>query len=116
MGSKGTWTPLHTDVLTSYSWSTNVCGKKKWTLFPPSEGNFLKDSSENLVFDIGNVDATKFPLFSQARRIVITQEAGETIFVPSGWFHQVENLVGSNEIEYRNGIAPDCKPFVIANM
>lgn len=23
---------------------------------------------------------------------VVVQEAGETIFVPSGWYHQVENL------------------------
>lgn len=30
IGKKNTWTPLHTDVLKSYSWSANVSGRKKW--------------------------------------------------------------------------------------
>ena len=36
----------------------------------------------------------KFPKFGQARPIELIQQAGETLFVPSGWYHQVENLVG----------------------
>eukprot|EP00884_Botryococcus_braunii_P006407 jgi/Botrbrau1/15768/Bobra.4_1s0130.2 len=30
LGPAGTWTPLHTDVLKSFSWSTNVCGRYAW--------------------------------------------------------------------------------------
>ena len=37
MGEKGTWTPMHHDVMYSFSWSANICGRKKWILFPPSE-------------------------------------------------------------------------------
>ena len=29
------WTPLHADVLRSYSWSTNVAVRKRWKLLPP---------------------------------------------------------------------------------
>ena len=29
-GVEGTWTPMHVDVARSYSWSVNVCGRKKW--------------------------------------------------------------------------------------
>lgn len=38
--------------------------------------------------------ATFFPGLARARRhaIEVVQEAGETIFVPSNWFHTVENL------------------------
>ena len=28
-------TPFHADVFQSYSWSANICGTKKWWLFPP---------------------------------------------------------------------------------
>lgn len=35
LGPEGTFTPLHADVYNSYSWSTNLCGRKKWWLFPP---------------------------------------------------------------------------------
>ena len=27
-------TPFHADVLRSYSWSANVCGRKKWIIYP----------------------------------------------------------------------------------
>lgn len=35
IGPRGTWTPLHADVYCSYSWSANVCGRKRWILFKP---------------------------------------------------------------------------------
>lgn len=39
----GTWTPLHADVFSSYSWSANVCGKKLWYFSPPSQTHLLFD-------------------------------------------------------------------------
>ncbi|CAN0492197.1 unnamed protein product, partial [Discosporangium mesarthrocarpum] len=40
----------------------------------------------------GQVDASSFPLLSEAARMDAIQESGEAIFVPSGWHHQVVNL------------------------
>lgn len=40
---QGTWTPLHADVLRSYSWSTNVTGRKRWKLLPPQYTHLLYD-------------------------------------------------------------------------
>jgi hypothetical protein len=37
MGPRGSWTALHADVLRSFSWSFNVCGRKRWLLFPPKQ-------------------------------------------------------------------------------
>ena len=28
-------TGFHADVFRSYSWSANICGEKKWIIFPP---------------------------------------------------------------------------------
>ncbi|KAI0077514.1 Clavaminate synthase-like protein [Panus rudis PR-1116 ss-1] len=93
MGAEGTFTPLHRDVYTSYSWSTNIFGRKRWWLFPPEQTPYLFMKNRNVnVYDIRKVDEEDFPDIRKAKPIVVEQEAGETIFVPSGWYHQVENL------------------------
>ena len=82
MGAQGTFTPLHRDVYTSYSWSTNITGRKRWWLFPPDQTPylFMKHRKQN-VYDVRNVNEKDFPYFHRARPIVLEQEAGETIFV-----------------------------------
>ena len=93
LGPAGSWTPLHHDVMLSYSWSANVCGRKRWLLFPPSETAKLHSrTGRQLASDVRAADADEFPTLATARRIEVVQEAGEALFVPSGWHHQVENL------------------------
>lgn len=91
-------TPFHADVLTSYSWSANIVGRKRWLLFPPGEENRLRDAHGQLSFDATSEelnDRKKYPNYdaTSLRRFEIIQETGEIIFVPSGWHHQVWNLV-----------------------
>jgi hypothetical protein len=101
MGPKHSWTPLHSDVLRSYSWSTNICGRKLWIFFPPSQEEFFKDSHGNTVYDVlEHVDKKQFPNFHRCTPIKVIQEAGETIYVPSGWFHQVHNLEDTISINH----------------
>lgn len=63
----------------------NVTGRKKWILFPPGEEIKLKDkkSQLQLLFDEKNN--------TNVIHYVIIQEKGDALFVPSGWYHQVEN-------------------------
>lgn len=97
MGPKGTWTPLHADVFFSYSWSANIVGKKRWLLFPPKEENKFRDSYGQLVYDVLSKDLkdhTKYDKYDSQhlKCFEVIQEAGEIIFIPSGWHHQVWNL------------------------
>ncbi|XP_045511670.1 2-oxoglutarate and iron-dependent oxygenase JMJD4 homolog isoform X3 [Colias croceus] len=86
IGPKDSWTPLHADVYSSYSWSVNVVGRKKWVLFPPGEEEKLKDTLGNLPLLFNTQDHKNIKYFE------IIQEKGDAIFVPSGWYHQVFNL------------------------
>jgi JmjC domain, hydroxylase len=86
-GREGTWTSFHADVFASYSWSTNILGQKRWLLLPPNEELKLRDGLNNLPFSIT-------PEILQQKSVQyfeIFQNAGEAIFVPSQWYHQVTN-------------------------
>ncbi|GAV08163.1 hypothetical protein RvY_17895 [Ramazzottius varieornatus] len=85
-GPAASWTPLHVDVLQSFSWSANVCGRKKWILFRPGEEKKLFAKFGTNLTDISEVD------LSDVEHSVVVQEAGEVIFVPSSWYHQVHNI------------------------
>jgi hypothetical protein len=107
LGPKGTSTALHADVLRSFSWSTNVCGRKRWYLIPPECTYLLYDCfgktlASHLHVDIYDGMDAFFPGLPEAREhaIEIVQEAGETIFVPSKWYHTVENLEATLSINH----------------
>uniref|UniRef100_A0A8C0UIC4 Jumonji domain-containing protein 4 n=1 Tax=Cyanistes caeruleus TaxID=156563 RepID=A0A8C0UIC4_CYACU len=97
-------TPFHADVFRSYSWSANVCGRKRWLLYPPGEERFLTDTHGNLPFDLTAPefrDPRIYPRSGLARApLEIIQEAGEIVFVPSGWHHQVHNLEDTISINH----------------
>jgi len=94
VGPKGSWTPLHSDVFGSYSWSANIVGSKKWIFFPPGEEKKLKDNLGNLVYDVELCDGKYIEKFE------IIQNTGEVVFVPSGWHHQVKNLEDTISINH----------------
>ncbi|XP_032634811.1 2-oxoglutarate and iron-dependent oxygenase JMJD4 isoform X2 [Chelonoidis abingdonii] len=97
-------TPFHADVFRSYSWSANICGKKKWLLYPPRQEEYLRDRHGNLPFDVtapGLQDSSIYPRYAQScPPVEIIQEAGEIVFIPSGWHHQVYNLEDTISINH----------------
>ena len=101
IGPKGSWTPFHSDVFGSYSWSANIVGKKKWVLFPSGEEHKLKDKLGNLVYDVESEEAKDLErLNGPVLRFEIIQNSGEVVFVPSGWHHQVTNLEDTISINH----------------
>lgn len=75
---------MHSDVLNSYSWSFNVAGSKKWVFYPPEVSGSDKSDLNQYTNTAGDDDS--------CRGLVVTQNAGECIFVPCGWRHEVTNI------------------------
>lgn len=46
MGGNHTHTPIHMDVLGTYSWSANICGRKKWHFSKPYTLDFIQEAGE----------------------------------------------------------------------
>lgn len=108
-------TLLHCDVLGSFSWSHNVTGKKEWTFFLPEETWCLMDSSNRPATSIHEAvtQTDRFRDFCQATPLKVCslsfcwisckkliQETGQTLFVPSGWYHEVVNLEETMSINH----------------
>ncbi|PRP83565.1 jmjC domain-containing protein 4-like [Planoprotostelium fungivorum] len=111
MGPRGTYTPLHCDVFGSYSWSTNVCGIKRWILFPKGEEQYFTDANGHTLRDVFGWDRERFPDFEKAKRFEVVQRGGETIFVPSGWYHQVMNEEDTISINHNWGNGANVESF-----
>ncbi|XP_075152806.1 jumonji domain containing 4 [Haematobia irritans] len=96
MGPKNTWTPFHSDVFGSFSWSTNIVGIKKWLLLPPGEELKLADRLGNLPFSINESLLDEH----NVRYYILMQKENESLFVPSSWYHQVWNTTDTISVNH----------------
>ncbi|CAO1415486.1 unnamed protein product [Diamesa serratosioi] len=95
-GPENSWTPFHSDVFGSFSWSANIFGTKKWLILPPGEEQKLKDKLGNFPFSISEDLLDNF----NVKYFTIIQECGECIFVPSHWYHQVWNITDTVSVNH----------------
>ncbi|KAK6116151.1 hypothetical protein DH2020_008420 [Rehmannia glutinosa] len=106
----------HVDPGLTSAWNTLLCGRKRWALYPP--GRVPLGVTVHVNEDDGdvNIDTPSslqwwldfYPLLADDDKpIECTQLPGETIYVPSGWWHCVLNLettvaVTQNFVNSRN--------------
>ena len=96
LGSEGNITSLHYDMADNIL--VQVRGRKRLVLFDPKQTDFLYpfpidcQIPHTSQVDIDRPDLTRFPNFSKARAIECVLEAGEMIFIPAFWWHQVYSL------------------------
>ena len=117
MGPERTGSSLHVDPFATSAWNTLISGKKRWLLFPP--GTFKKGT-----FDTSMMGALwymyEYPKYKHLKHYDIIQKTGDTLFVPSDWWHVTLNLEDSiaitqnilthNNIESAKKIGFDVRP------
>lgn len=90
-GPKGAVTQIHYDIDMSHVFHTAIKGKKRFMLFPQSESKKLYRHPFTIrsYVDVDNPDFEKYPLLKHAQGYEVVLEPGETLFIPSGWWHHV---------------------------
>lgn len=104
-GGQGSVTFLHFDIDMPHLFHTHFGGRKHVLLFDykwkerlykiPYATYALED------FDISNPDFEKFPALNGVEGIECFLEHGDTLFMPTGWWHWMKYLDGSFSITQR---------------
>lgn len=104
IGPERSGTGMHDDPLGTSAWNTLIRGHKLWTLFPPdipksvikgrSLVNWDKEDDEPIDWNdyiLPRILEKGGPEL-RSKMIQFIQKPGETVFVPSDWWHAVLNL------------------------
>lgn len=100
MGPKNSGTSVHIDPLGTSAWNRLLCGEKLWLLFPPvTPADLLKLHAEDCCSEEpGDWITSMYPRTQfnswphECAPLVVFQQPGEVVFVPSRWWHIVLNL------------------------
>lgn len=80
---------LHADYWATHAYLAQIAGRKLCVLFAPEDAeNVYHGAIRNPLA----VDPARFPRFADAQPHVCVLEAGDTAFIPSGWWHFVIGL------------------------
>ena len=99
LGPKGTITGFHFDYADGLL--AQVCGQKFVQLVSPQQSPCMYPSTK---FDYGSklcradsrqFDPQEFPRFAEVRMQVSHLNPGQMLYIPHGWWHQVESLSAS---------------------
>jgi hypothetical protein len=108
IGPMGTFTPLHFDLTNNFI--AQIVGSKQVILAPPSEAPKLYNDRHvfSAVRDINDEEQlAQYPLAREAETLEVTLAAGEALFIPLGWWHQVTALDFSVTMTCTNFIWPN---------
>ncbi len=109
-GGKDTTVRIHYDIDMSNVLHTHFGGKKRVILIAPEYSEFLYRLPFNTysLVNFDNPDYDKFPALQHVKGYEIVLEAGDTLFMPSGYWHYMTYLEGSFSVSYRK-ISPHLK-------
>lgn len=102
-GPKNSITRIHQDIDMSNVFLTQFEGRKRVVLFAPSQSKLLYRLPFNVhtTVDIDHPDYEKYPGLKYAKGMTTVLEFGDTLFMPSGYWHHIEYLEGGYGLSVR---------------
>lgn len=90
-GGQGSDVRLHYDLDLSNVFLTQFSGEKKVILFTPdqSEALYHQPFSSHSNVDLTSLDYARFPAIRQTHGLECTLRHGDTLFIPSGFWHYI---------------------------
>jgi len=109
-GPGGRFPYLHYDVMHLHAWITQLHGDKEFTLYAPDQGHLLYPRADlpwqSAIRNHHNPDFARYPLFRRARAQTVVIRAGETLFLPCGWWHTARSLTMTISVAF-DQLGPD---------
>ena len=113
LGPKGTFTKLHPDLLSTHSWNAQLRGSKRWIFVSPDQvdkvyletrmmGGYVPGT------DVDAPDLERYPLLGELDMLEGVVHAGETIWFPMDWLHQVTALEESVSLTHNYMSGNNC--------
>lgn len=89
-GCRGSTTPLHYDIDMGDVLHTVIQGRRRIRLFPPASSKALyrHPFTVRSYVDLTDPDFDRFPALEKAEAYEVVLEAGQTLYMPSGWWHE----------------------------
>lgn len=102
-GGQGSKVALHYDIDLSHVFLNQFHGRKRVVLFPPERSRQIYQHPFTVAsyVDINNPDYDKFPALRQVQGYECIIQPGDTIFMPSGYWHYIEYTDGGYSIALR---------------
>lgn len=87
---------IHQDIDMSNVFLTQFQGRKRIWLFPPDQSDLLYRLPFNVhsTVDIDNPDYDEYPGLNHVKGLSTVLSHGDTLFMPSGYWHHIEYLDG----------------------
>ncbi len=102
-GPKKSITRMHQDIDMSNVFLTQFAGRKRVVLFAPDQSELLYRLPFNVhsTVDIDHPDFETYPGLRYAKGMSTVLEHGDTLFMPSGYWHHIEYLEGGFGLSVR---------------
>jgi len=109
-GPGGKFPYLHYDVMHLHAWITQLHGDKEFTLYSPDQGELLYPRADlpwqSAIRNHHAADLARYPLLRKARAQKVVIHAGETLFLPCGWWHTARSLTMTISVAF-DQLGPD---------
>jgi hypothetical protein len=103
-GGEGSKVALHYDIDMSHVFLNQIHGRKRVILFAPDQSRNIYQHPFTVAsyVDLNHPDYEKYPALAHAKGLEVMLQPGETLFMPSGFWHYIEYTDGGYSLSLRS--------------